>query len=87
MNALRQGEEEGEDRPSSRAQSSFFTHMTARFATNSRAGLFLFLAAYAACLAAFLPVQSLWLDEILDLIGVRLPSLAGLRPTFHRTPA
>jgi uncharacterized membrane protein len=52
--------------------------MTAPFASHSRAGLFLFLAAYAACLAALLPVQSLWLDEILDLIGVRLPSLAGL---------
>jgi hypothetical protein len=52
--------------------------MTARFASHSRAGLFLCLAVYAACLAALLPVQSLWLDEILDLIGVRLPTLAGL---------
>lgn len=52
--------------------------MTARFASHSRAGLFLFLAVYGACLAVLMPVQSLWLDEILDLIGVRLPSLAGL---------
>jgi 4-amino-4-deoxy-L-arabinose transferase-like glycosyltransferase len=52
--------------------------MRARFAGDSRAGLFLFLGAYAACLLALLPVLSLWLDEILDLIGVRRPTLAGL---------
>jgi hypothetical protein len=52
--------------------------MRARFASNSRTGLFLFLAAYAVCLAALLPILSLWLDEILDLIGVSRPTLAGL---------
>ena len=52
--------------------------MKARFADRQRAGLFLFLAVYACLLAGLLPVLSLWLDEILDLIGVRLPRFADL---------
>ena len=46
--------------------------MKARLTGNSRAGLFLFLAAYACALAALLPVLSLWLDEIYDLIVARM---------------
>ena len=52
--------------------------MRARFASDSRSGLFLFLGAYAAGLLLLAPVQSLWLDEILDLIGVRRTTLAAL---------
>ena len=36
---------------------------------NSYSWLFLFLASYLACLIWLLPKLSLWLDEILDLIG------------------
>ena len=52
--------------------------MRARFAGNSRAGLFLFLGAYACILAALLPVLSLWLDEIYDLIVARMASLGDV---------
>ena len=50
--------------------------MKARFADHPRAGLFLFLAVYACVLAGLLPVLSLWLDEIMDLMVVRS---AGMR--------
>lgn len=50
--------------------------MKARFAGPSRTGLFLFLAVYACVLVALLPVLSLWLDEIMDLMVVRS---AGMR--------
>jgi len=50
--------------------------MKARFAGNPRTGLFLFLAVYACVLAGLLPVLSLWLDEIMDLMVVRR---AGMR--------
>ncbi len=50
--------------------------MKARFADHSRTGFFLFLAVYAGVLLALLPVLSLWLDEIMDLMVVRS---AGMR--------
>jgi len=50
--------------------------MKARFADHPRTGLFLFLAVYACALIALLPVLSLWLDEIMDLMVVRS---AGMR--------
>ncbi len=50
--------------------------MKARFADHPRTGLFVFLAAYACVLVALLPVLSLWLDEIMDLMVVRS---AGMR--------
>ncbi len=50
--------------------------MKARFAGHPRTGLFLFLALYACVLVALLPVLSLWLDEIMDLMVVRR---AGMR--------
>jgi len=37
--------------------------------------LAVFLATYGACLAALLPRLSLWLDEVLDLIGARKETL------------
>jgi len=49
--------------------------MKARLTGNSRAGLFLFLAVYSCALAALLPVLSLWLDEIYDLIVARMGHL------------
>jgi uncharacterized membrane protein len=52
--------------------------MKARLKGNSRAGLFLFLAVYACALAALLPVLSLWLDEIYDLIVARMAHLADV---------
>lgn len=52
--------------------------MKARFADRQRAGLFLFLAAYACVLAGLLPLLSLWLDEIYDLIVARMDSLSEL---------
>ena len=52
--------------------------MKARLTSNSRAGLFLFLAVYACALAALLPVLSLWLDEIYDLIVARMDRLADV---------
>ena len=52
--------------------------MKARLTGNSRAGLFLFLAVYACALAALLPVLSLWLDEIYDLIVARMDRLADV---------
>lgn len=50
--------------------------MKARFADHPRTGLFLFLAVYACVLVDLLPVLSLWLDEIMDLMVVRS---AGMR--------
>jgi len=50
--------------------------MRARLADHPRAGLFLFLAVYACVLVGLLPVLSLWLDEIMDLMVVRS---AGMR--------
>ncbi len=50
--------------------------MKARFADHPRTGLFLFLAVYACVLVGLLPVLSLWLDEIMDLMVVRS---AGMR--------
>ncbi len=52
--------------------------MKARLTGNSRAGLFLFLGVYACALAALLPVLSLWLDEIYDLIVARMDRLADV---------
>jgi len=52
--------------------------MKARLTSNSRAGLFLFLTVYACALAALLPVLSLWLDEIYDLIVARMDHLADV---------
>ena len=52
--------------------------MKARLTGNSRAGLFLFLAVYACALAALLPVLSLWLDEIYDLIVARMDRLSDV---------
>jgi len=52
--------------------------MKARLTGNSRAGLFLFLAVYACALAALLPVLSLWLDEIYDLMVARMDHLADV---------
>jgi 4-amino-4-deoxy-L-arabinose transferase-like glycosyltransferase len=52
--------------------------MKARLTGNSRAGLFLFLAFYACALATLLPVLSLWLDEIYDLIVARMDHLADV---------
>ena len=52
--------------------------MKARLTGNSRAGLSLFLGIYACALAALLPVLSLWLDEIYDLIVARMERLADV---------
>jgi Dolichyl-phosphate-mannose-protein mannosyltransferase len=52
--------------------------MKARLTGNSRAGLFLFLAVYSCALAVLLPVLSLWLDEIYDLIVARMDRLADV---------
>jgi uncharacterized membrane protein len=52
--------------------------MKARLTGNSRAGLFLFLGIYACALAALLPVLSLWLDEIYDLIVARMDHIADV---------
>ena len=52
--------------------------MKARLTGNSRAGLFLLLAVYACALATLLPVLSLWLDEIYDLIVARMDRLADV---------
>jgi uncharacterized membrane protein len=52
--------------------------MKARLTGNSRAGLFLFLAVYSCLLVALLPVLSLWLDEIYDLIVARMDRLADV---------
>jgi uncharacterized membrane protein len=52
--------------------------MKARLTGNSRAGLFLFLGIYACALATLLPVLSLWLDEIYDLIVARMDRLADV---------
>lgn len=57
----------------------------ARSASVSRAGLFTFLIAYAAGLAALLPVLSLWLDEIYDLRAARL-SLGALLEYVSTVP-
>jgi len=52
--------------------------MKARLTGNSRAGLFLFLGVYACALAALLPVLSLWLDEIYDLIVARMDRISDV---------
>ena len=52
--------------------------MKARLTGNSRAGLFLFLGFYACALATLLPVLSLWLDEIYDLIVARMDHLSDV---------
>src|SRR5262249_34985354 len=52
--------------------------MTLRPAGNSRGGLLLFLALYAAALLLLLPRLTLWLDEILTLIGAMQPDLRSL---------
>jgi len=52
--------------------------MKARLTGNSRAGLFLFLFVYACALAALLPVLTLWLDEIYDLIVARMDRLTDV---------
>lgn len=41
-------------------------------------GIVVFLAVYCAALFVLLPFRSLWLDEILDLIAARSPSLPSL---------
>ena len=45
---------------------------------NSWTGILAFLALYSICLLSLLPRLSLWLDEILDLIGVRFYDLPRL---------
>jgi hypothetical protein len=40
--------------------------------------LWVVLAVYGICLLALLTVRPLWLDEILDLIGARMPNLGAL---------
>jgi hypothetical protein len=45
---------------------------------NAPAGLLLFLTAYAGCLAFLLPKLSLWVDEILTVIGALQPDLPSL---------
>ena len=49
--------------------------------TERRNQLVLYLAAYGCCLAILLPQLSLWLDEILFLLGIRDASLGDL-PAF-----
>lgn len=49
-------------------------------------GLLFFLAAYAAALAILLPRLSLWLDEILTLIGARQPDFASLMSYLKTVP-
>ena len=44
----------------------------------SRGALFVFLAIYAAILLVVLPVKPLWVDEIIDLGGVRHADLRGV---------
>ncbi|HYV64054.1 MAG TPA: glycosyltransferase family 39 protein [Bryobacteraceae bacterium] len=44
----------------------------------SRGGLYLFLALYAVTLIVLVPVKPLWVDEIIDLGGVRDANLRGV---------
>src|SRR2546428_6555225 len=44
----------------------------------SRRGLYIFLALYAVTLIALIPSKSLWMDEIIDLGGVRGTDLRGV---------
>ncbi|MGH9648208.1 MAG: glycosyltransferase family 39 protein, partial [Bryobacteraceae bacterium] len=44
----------------------------------SRRGLYLFLVLYAATLILLIPVKPLWMDEIIDLNGVRNADLRGV---------
>src|SRR5436309_1973830 len=44
----------------------------------SRLALYLFLALYAATLILLIPSKSLWVDEIIDLGGVRNADLQGV---------
>lgn len=49
----------------------FRFNMTPRFACKPRTRFLAFLLFYGACLLGLLPRLSFWLDEIIDLIGVR----------------
>jgi len=49
-------------------------------------GLILFLGIYFVCLAFLLPFQSLWLDEILGLIGVLAPDWSSLIAHLRTLP-
>src|SRR5579862_2105840 len=60
--------------------------MKPRLLGNSTAGLLLFLAVYAAGLAFVLPKLSLWIDEILELIGARKPDLLSLVSYLRTNP-
>jgi len=44
----------------------------------SRRALYIFLGVYAVALIALIPVKSLWVDEIIDLNGVRNADLRGV---------
>src|ERR1700674_2325096 len=44
----------------------------------SRRALYLFLGLYAATLILLIPAKSLWVDEIIDLNGVRNSDLRGV---------
>jgi uncharacterized membrane protein len=55
-------------------------------AGNAPAGLLLFLVAYAAGLAFLLPKLTLWLDEVLTLIGAVKPDLLSLLSYSRTTP-
>ncbi|MBZ5674052.1 MAG: glycosyltransferase family 39 protein [Acidobacteriia bacterium] len=44
----------------------------------SRRALYLFLGLYAAALILLIPIKSLWVDEIIDLNGVRNADLRGV---------
>jgi hypothetical protein len=44
------------------------------------------LIAYAVALALLLPKLSLWLDEILDLIGARAQTLSAIMDYVRMTP-
>jgi uncharacterized membrane protein len=50
----------------------------ASFRMNSERGCLLFLSFYSICLLVLLPRPTLWLDEILDLIGARMINAAAV---------
>jgi hypothetical protein len=50
----------------------------ASFRMNSQRGYLLFLSFYSICLLTLSSRSSLWLDEILDLIGARMDSAAAV---------
>jgi hypothetical protein len=60
--------------------------MTLRPAGNSRGGLLFFLAAYAAALILLLPRLTLWLDEILTLVGAMQPDLRSFFEQLRINP-